>query len=110
MDSKFGEWKYAYGVKDWNPDAHVTWEFVIKDPGYYQIALKYKGKDRKVWKISTDEGRFIQNQQNASEVFTTYPIGWVKFDRPGRHTLQVGMVNGFKETNLIELTVTPVQF
>ena len=110
MDSKFGEWKYAYGVKDWNKDARVTWECVIKDPGYYQIKLKYKGKDRKVWKISTDEGRFIQNQQNASEVYTTYPIGWVKFDRPGRHTLQVEMENGFKETCLIEITVTPVQF
>ena len=110
MDSKFGEWKYAYGVKDWNKDAHVTWDFVIKDPGYYQVELKYKGKDRKVWKISTDEGRFIQNQQNASEVYTTYPIGWIKFDRPGRHSLQVGMVSGFKDTNLIELSVTPVQF
>ena len=110
MDSKFGEWKYAYGVKDWNKDAHVTWDFVIKDPGYYQVELKYKGKDRKVWKISTDEGRFIQNQQNASEVYTTYPIGWIKFDRPGRHSLQVGMVSGFKDTNLIELAVTPVQF
>ena len=110
MDSKFGDWKYAYGVKDWNEDARVTWEFVIKDPGYYQIALKYKGNERKVWKISTDEGRFIQNQQNASAVYTTYPIGWIKFDRPGRHTLQVGMVDGFKETNLIEFSITPVRF
>lgn len=110
MDSKFGEWKYAYGVKDWNEDAGVTWEFVIKDPGYYQVELKYKGKDRKVWKVSTDEGRFIQNQQNASEVYTTYPIGWIKFDRPGRHTLRVGMVSGFKDTNLIEMALTPVQF
>jgi alpha-L-fucosidase len=110
MDSKFGDWKYAYGVNDWNEDARVTWEFVIKDPGYYQIALKYKGNERKVWKISTDEGRFIQNQQNASAVYTTYPIGWIRFDRPGRHTLQVGMVDGFKETNLIEFSITPVRF
>ena len=111
MDSKFGEWKYAYGVNDWNSDARVKWEFVIKNPGYYQIRLKYKGKDRKVWKISTDEGHFIQNQQNASEVYATYPIGWVKFDRPGTHSLQVEMVNGFKEkTSLIGLEIIPVQF
>ena len=111
MDTKFGDWTYAYGVDDWSPEARVKWEFVIKNPGYYQIRLKYKGKDRKVWKISTDEGHFIQNQQNASEVYATYPIGWIRFDRPGTQSLQVEMVNGFKEkTSLIELEIIPVQF
>ena len=111
MDSKFGDWRYAYGVEDWTPEARVKWEFVVKDPGYYQVALKYKGKDRKVWRATTDEGHLVQNQQNASGVYTRYPIGWVRFDRPGRHSLQVELLNGSKEkTSLIELEIIPVQF
>ena len=111
MDSKFGDWRYAYGVEDWTPEARLKWEFVVKDPGYYQVALKYKGKDRKVWRATTDEGHLVQNQQNASGVYASYPIGWVQFDRPGRHSLQVELLNGFKEkTSLIELEIIPVQF
>ena len=111
MDSKFGDWRYAYGVEDWTPEARLKWEFVVKDPGYYQVALKYKGKDRKVWRATTDEGHLVQNQQNASGVYASYPIGWVRFDRPGRHSLQVELLNGSKEkTSLIELEIIPVQF
>lgn len=109
MDSKFGDWKYAYGVNKWSPESRLKWEFVIKDPGYYQVVLKYTGKDRKVWKVSSDEGHFVQNQQDASNVYTSYPIGWLKFDRPGRHSLQVEMLDGLKETSLIEMSLIPVR-
>jgi alpha-L-fucosidase len=109
MDSKFGDWRYAYGVDHWEPETRLKWDFVIKDPGYYQIALKYKGKDHVVWKITSDEGHLVQNQQNASTVYTSYPIGWMRFDQPGRHSLQVGLVQGLPETTLIEMTLTPVR-
>jgi alpha-L-fucosidase len=109
MDSKFGDWRYAYGVDQWEPETRLKWEFVIKDPGYYQVALKYKGKDRVVWKLTSDEGHFVQNQQSASEIYTYYPIGWLQFDQAGKHNLQVEMVQGFPKTSLIEMTLIPVQ-
>jgi alpha-L-fucosidase len=108
---KFGEWKHVHNVCDWKLNSSVTWEFVIKEAGAYHIDLTYSGRGRMVWQITTDEDRTIQNQQNSSHVYTKYPVGWVNFDNPGKHTLTVRLIEGDQENaSLTTLSVIPVKF
>ena len=108
---KFGEWKHAHHVSDWKQNSSVTWEFVVKEAGDYQVDLTYSGQGRLVWSITTDEGYTIQNQQNSSHIYTKFPFGWVKFDKPGKHTITVRLVEGDRENaSLTALKVTPVLF
>ncbi len=108
---KFGEWKHAHNVSDWKQNSSVTWDFVIKEAGLYHIDLTYSGQGRFVWGITTDEGYTIQNQQNSSHIYTKYPIGWVKFDKPGKHTITVRLKEGTPEkASLTTLSVIPVRF
>lgn len=108
---KYGEWKHVHHVSDWKQNSSVTWEFIMKEAGAYHIDLTYSGQGRLVWGVATDEGYAIQNQQNASHIYAKYPIGWVKFDKPGKHTITVRLVEGDPEkASLTVLSVTPVKF
>lgn len=106
---KFGEWKTAYAVENWTDDTSVSWEFDIKEAGMYQVDLRYSGDSRMVWKVLSDEGRAIQNQQGASHIYNTKQIGWMQFDRPGRHRLTVSLLEGNKDSaSLIEMHIRHV--
>lgn len=91
---KFGEWKHAMQVTKWRDESKLEWEVEVLQPGYYQTELNYTGLGRMVWKIENNEGGIVQNQQNSSSVYTWYPMGWMKFEHPGKYTIAVSLVEG----------------
>lgn len=68
------------------------------------------GYGRVVWKVETDEGQMAQNQQSASSIFCKRPIGWIRFDKPGRHTITVSMPEGGEQANMSAISMTPIYF
>ncbi len=106
---KFGEWKHMYCVNDLNnPGSKVTWTLWVKKPGIYQISLNLRGNSREVWKVETDERHIAQNQQRSSTLFAERPIGWIRVDRPGVHTITVSMPEGGQPTDLAGISILPV--
>lgn len=106
---KFGEWKHVHCISDLNRKGRATWTIDIQTPGTYQIDLKARGEGRIVWKVEGDEGQIVQNQQGVSSYFQEKAIGWIKFDKKGKHTLSVSMPEGGK-ADLSAITLTPVVF
>ncbi|GHU65833.1 hypothetical protein FACS1894123_11840 [Bacteroidia bacterium] len=107
---KFGEWKHIFQVGDWKENSSVTWEFDLKDKGYYAIELTYTGGGPRIWNIKSDEGQVVQNRQNGSTIYHTQPMGWMRFDKPGRHTLTVSIPEGDREkTSLSAIKIIPVK-
>ena len=106
---KFGEWKTIEQAQDWTPSASVTWEVDIMEPGYYQVDLNYAGQERVVWHIKTDEGHLVQNQQDSSHIYSFYQMGLLKFDTPGKHTIDVSFIEGnIEKASLKQIRFTPV--
>ncbi|WP_339838042.1 alpha-L-fucosidase [uncultured Maribacter sp.] len=106
---KFGEWKHIEQAQDWTPSARVTWEVDIMEAGYYQIDLNYAGQDRMVWRVESDEGYLVQNQQNSSHIYSFFQMGLLKFDKPGKHKIDVSFVEGeFEKASLKQIRFTPV--
>ncbi len=68
---KFGEWKHANQVSRWTREGRACWTVNVLEPGAYKVSLKYRGKGRPVWKIVTDEGALIRNQQAATSQYQT---------------------------------------
>jgi alpha-L-fucosidase len=99
---KFGEWKHVTQVNEWKENGAATWEVDVAEAGAYYIDLRYRGEGRPVWKISTDEGVKLQNQQAASPVYHTYPFGIVTFRKPGTHTISVSLFEGDPELSSLE--------
>ena len=66
---KFGEWKHIEQAQDWTDESKVTWEVEIMQPGYYQIDLNYAADGKTVWRMDSEEGVRVQNQQNGSHVY-----------------------------------------
>ena len=91
---KFGEWKTAFVIDGWKDGTTATWEVDIQSPGIYQLELTYAGASRLVWRIENEDGCGIQNQQGASHIYTTHPIGWMEFKKAGRHRLTVRALEG----------------
>lgn len=107
---KFGEWKAANQVSEWTPAGRATWTVDVADAGAYRIELNYRGEGRMVWRIETDEGETLQNQQNSSAVYHSYPFGLVTFRRPGKHTLAVSLVEGpAAKASLQAVRLSPTQ-
>lgn len=106
---KFGEWKHVYCISDLNRGGSVRWTIDVKTPGIYQIALKVRGEGRPVWKVETGEGKQVQNQQSAPSAFLDRPIGWLRFDQPGKQMITVCMPDGGK-ADLASISITPVHF
>lgn len=104
---KFGEWKHKDCVGDLDKGGVLTWTVDVKSPGVYDIKLQVRGNGRYVWKVETDENNFVQNQQRATSIFTDSPIGWLKFDKAGRHTLSVRLLEGGK-ADLTSVSIVPV--
>lgn len=106
---KFGEWKHVYCISGLAPDKTATWTFDIKEPATYQVELEVRGDGRNVWRVATDENQLVQNQQGASSSFQNKPIGWIRFDKPGRHALTVSMPEG-GHAEVASITLIPVVF
>lgn len=109
---KFGEWKHQMQVDKLKENSRVEWTVDIHTAGYYQTSLFYSGKGRVEWKITSSAGNSIQNEQAATEKYSWNPIGWLKFDKPGRYTISVSLI-GDKldpESSLAALKLQAVEF
>ena len=108
---KFGEWKLVHNIHKWEDNSKATWELNVIQPGDYMVDLTYAGSGRLVWAVETDEGEKIQNQQNSSHIFTTYPMGWMRFDKAGKHTVSVSLVEGDSiSSELAAIRFTAIDF
>ena len=99
---KFGEWKHANQISHWAQDGRARWMVNVLEPGAYTVALKYRGKDRLVWKIANDEGAVIQNQQAATTQYQAYPMGVFEIRKAGVHKIEVSLVDGDRESASLE--------
>ena len=99
---KFGEWKHATQVSGWKPAGKAVWTIDVAEAGDYRLELIYRGEGRLVWGIETDEGVKLQNQQNASPVYHAYPFGLLTFNKPGKHTVTVTLVDGTPDKASLE--------
>lgn len=99
---KFGEWVHAHQVSNWKQNGTLSWDVNVQKPGYYYVDLCYRGDDRLVWKISTDEGITIQNQQAATEKYINYKMGILEFKTPGKHAITVSLVEGDRKTSSLK--------
>lgn len=107
---KFGEWKKTTQISQWKENGTAEWEVNVLEPGYYYLDLNYSGKNRLVWKTSTDEGVVVQNQQAATEKYNAYPMGILEFKTAGKHKLSVSLVEGDPETSSLKsIIIKPIQ-
>jgi len=107
---KFGEWKQIKQAQDWTKDSYVTWEIDIFEPGYNQVDLNYSGEGRMVWRVQSDRNNFVQNEQGSASIYNYFPMGLLKFDRSGKHTIKVSLINGSGEkASLHEIRFTPFE-
>ncbi len=106
---KFGEWKHVVRVWQWEQAGKAAWEVDVLKPGYYNVDLSYSGQGRIVWGVDIDGGDHIQNQQNASHNYQTFPVGWIRFPQSGRFTVSVSCLEGdLAEASLKAIHLTPV--
>ena len=106
---KFGEWKHVNQVSDWTDDGAVIWNVDVLEPGAYHVELCYKGEGRLSWRVETDEGDQLQNNQNSSHVYSNYTMGQLNFDSPGKRTISVSLVDGDPaKASLLAIRVCPV--
>lgn len=107
---KFGEWKHVEQVYDWQDGASATWTVDVLVPGDYQVDLKYSGEDRLVWQVAVVDGQKIRNQQSASHIYQTHPMGWLNFPEAGRYQIEVSCLeDAAKTASLSEIHFTPLQ-
>ncbi|UBM60749.1 alpha-L-fucosidase [Marinilongibacter aquaticus] len=106
---KFGEWKHANQVSHWRPKGKASWQVNVEKAGYYYLDICYKGNDRLVWKVTTDEGISMQNQQAATEKYNYYNMGIVEFKSPGKKTISVELIDGDSDTSSLKsVLIKPV--
>jgi len=103
---KFGEWKHVTRVHQWQAEGEATWEVDVLVPGDYQIDLTYAGEGRMVWGVGIKGGEHIQNEQNSSHNYQTFPLGLLAFPAPGRYEVGVRCIEG----NIEEGSLQSVHF
>ncbi|MDG1242657.1 MAG: alpha-L-fucosidase [Opitutae bacterium] len=107
---KFGEWKHVTQVGEWQENGLATWEVDVAEAGAYYLDLTYRGEDRPVWSIATDEGVTLQNQQAATSGYHAYPFGILNFKQPGKHKIMVSLVEGDPvKSSLKSIRLTPAR-
>jgi len=105
---KFGEWKHIDQAEGWTEASEVSWTVNVYEPGYYKVDLNYAGSGRMVWRIETEEGGIVQNQQNSSHIYDYYDMGVLHFKEAGEHTITVSFIDGKNEAaSLKEIRFTP---
>jgi alpha-L-fucosidase len=108
---KFGEWKHVYQASNWQDGGTTSWEVDLLEPGTYQVDLTYAGEGRLVWGVEIENGERIQNQQNSSHNYQRFPIGWIHFDKPGRHKISAACLEGnLEKASLKAIHFTRVEF
>ncbi len=106
---KFGEWKHCHQISQWEPGGSATWELDVIQPGDYQVELTYAGENPLVWSVAVEGGETIQNQQSASNIYQSLPIGWLNFPKPGKYKVSVACLDDHLATaSLKSLRLTPV--
>ncbi len=107
---KFGEWKFANQVCEWKTGGQAIWTVNVAEAGDYRLELNYKGEGKLVWRIETDEGVKLQNQQNSSPIYHSHPFGLLTFKTPGQHTIAVSLVDGPRDkASLQAIRLSPVE-
>jgi len=107
---KFGEWKFATQVSKWQPTGKAVWNVDVYEAGDYRLELIYKGEGRPVFRIETDEGVALQNQQAAASLYHAQPFGLLTFKQPGKHTIAVSLVDGSRDkTSLESIRLSPAE-
>ncbi|MEO9571957.1 MAG: alpha-L-fucosidase [Polaribacter sp.] len=107
---KFGEWKHANQVSDWQENGAVSWKVNVQKPGYYYLDLEYKGDGRLVWKTTTDEGVKVQNQQAATNKYAFRRMGILEFKTAGNHVIKTALVEGdTKTSSLKSIKILPIK-
>lgn len=106
---KFGEWKHVHQIGKWKTSSTATWTVNVFRPGYYYLELRYRGTGRVVWKTITDEGVMVQNQQAATEKYQNYHMGLLEFQKSGKHSVTVSLVEGDETTSLESLLLRPIE-
>ena len=106
---KFGEWKHCQQISQWKTGGSAIWWFDVLKPGDYQIDLTYAGDNRLAWSVAVEGGEAIQNQQNASCNYQSFPMGWLNFPKPGRYKVSVACLEGNLDTaSLKSISFNPV--
>ncbi len=95
---KFGEWKSVVHVHGLEKGGAASWEIDVLEPGDYNVELTYSGNGRLVWGVSIEGGQQIQNQQNSSHNYQSFPIGWMNFPKAGRYKVSVKCLEGDVES------------
>lgn len=80
----------------------------MQQPGTYNVTVEARGNGRCVWRIDTDEGQVLQNQQGVVSQFMQRPLGWLQFSTSGLHTLTLTMPEGGGGCEVASLNITPV--
>ena len=56
------------------------------------------------------KNEFIQNEQNASSVYSFYDMGWLKIKKAGKHKITVALVDGdFENTSLESMEIRRIE-
>jgi alpha-L-fucosidase len=95
---KFGEWKGIVHAHGFDKGGSASWEIDVLEPGDYNVALNYSGNGRLVWEVAIEGGEKIQNQQNSSHNYQSFPIGWLTFSKPGQYKVSVKCIEGEVES------------
>lgn len=91
---KFGEWKAVVHAHGFEKGGNASLEIDVHQPGEYNVSLTCAGTGRLVWRVEIEGGEKIQNQQNSSHNYQTFPIGWVNFPEAGRYTVSARCIDG----------------
>lgn len=106
---KFGEWKHVNQISDWKKEGTAEWEVDVYREGLYYFKVKCAGEGPLVWKVTTDEGVMIQNQQPSTSQYQYYDIGILSFKNPGKHKISVSLLKGEASTSsLSAIIIDPV--
>lgn len=105
---KFGEWKHKHCAQFQHQGESLSWTINVQQPGTYNVTVEARGNGRCVWRIDTDEGQVLQNQQGVVSQFMQRPLGWLQFSTPGLHTLTLTMPEGGGGCEVASLNITPV--
>lgn len=107
---KFGEWKAANQFSQWKPGGQTVWTVNVAEAGDYRLELNDKGEGKLVWRIETDEGVKLQNQQNSSPIYHFHPFGLLTLKTPGQHTIAVSLVDVPRDkASLQAIRLSPVE-
>lgn len=104
---KFGEWKHKHCTSSLDQGGSLTWTVDVQRTGTYRVQVEARGNGRMVWRVETDEGQVLQNQQGVASLFAQRPLGWLRFLTAGRHTLTLTMPEGGR-CDVASLDITPI--